>query len=119
MESQTLSAAFAALTSEQQMRFLLNLGHNLTIAARTNYAFQSPEVVNPKALRAINEIQHRLFNHLRALHSRGSFRYPDAMFVTGILDHEDVDLRKACEWAFSDALKKTAAVPADPEDSVT
>jgi hypothetical protein len=107
--TQTPNDAFAALTSEQQIRFLVTLGHNLTIAARSNYAFQSPEVANPKGLRAINELQHRLFNHLRALQTPGSFRFPDTLFVAGMLDHEDSDLRAACSWAFNDALGKTVA----------
>ena len=107
MDTQTPSNAFASLTPEQQIRFLATLGHNLTIAARANYAFQSPEVANPKGLRAINELQHRLFNHLRAMQTPGSFRFPDDLFVASMLDHKDPDLRAACTLAFNDALKKT------------
>ena len=107
MDTQTPSHAFVALTPEEQIRFLATLGHNLTIAARSNYAAQSPEVANPKGLRAINELQHRLFNHLRALQTPGSFRFPDDLFVASMLDHKDSELRAACTRAFNDALKKT------------
>ena len=107
MDTQTATTAFAALTPERQMRFLATLGHNLTITARSHYAFQSPEVANPKGLRAINELQHRLFNHLRALQTPGSFRFPDDLFVASMLDHKDSELRAACTRAFNDALKKT------------
>jgi hypothetical protein len=107
VDTQTATNAFVALTPEQQIRFLATFGHNLTIAARSNYTFQSPEVSNPKGLRAINELQHRLFNHLRALQTPGSFRFPDDLFVASMLDHKDSDLRAACTWAFNDALKKT------------
>jgi hypothetical protein len=109
VDTQTPTNAFAALTPEQQIRFLATFGHNLTIAARSNYAFQSPEVANPKGLRAINELQHRLFNHLRALQTPGSFRFPDDLFVASMLDHKDSDLRAACTRAFNDALKKTVS----------
>jgi hypothetical protein len=107
VDTQTATIAFAALTPEQQIRFLVTLGHNLTITARSHYASQSPEVANPKGLRAINELQHRLFNHLRALLTPGSFRFPDDLFVASMLDHKDSDLRVACTRAFNDALKKT------------
>ena len=109
MDTQTATNAFAALTPEQQTRFLATFGYNLTIAARSNYALQSPEVANPKGLRAINELQHRLFSHLRALQAPGSFRFPDDLFVASMLDHKDSDLRAACIRAFNDALKKTVA----------
>jgi hypothetical protein len=109
VDTQTPANAFAALTPEQQIRFLATFGHNLTIAARSTYAFQSPEVANPKGLRAINELQHRLFNHLRALQTPGSFRFPDDLFIARMLDHKDSDMRAACMWAFNDALDKTVA----------
>jgi hypothetical protein len=109
VDTQTATNAFAALTPEQQTRFLATFGYNLTIAARSNYALQSPEVANPKGLRAINELQHRLFSHLRALQAPGSFRFPDDLFVASMLDHKDSDLRAACIRAFNDALKKTVA----------
>jgi hypothetical protein len=106
MNCRAQNDAFAALNQERQIRFLTILGHNLTVAARTYYAFQSPEVDNPKGLRAINELQHRLFNHLRALQTPGSFHFPDQLFVAGMLEHDDPDLRKSCTWAFNDALRK-------------
>lgn len=111
MDIQTPNDAFEALNPEQHIRFLAILGHNLTVAARAHYAFQSPEVDNPKGLRAINELQHQLFNRLRALQKPGSFHFPDHLFVARMLQHEDPDLRKACTWAFSDALKKVLTGP--------
>jgi hypothetical protein len=109
VDTQTPTNAFAALAPEQQIRFLATFGHNLTIAARSTYALQSPEVANPKGLRAINELQHRLFNHMRALQTPGAFRFPDDLFVASMLDHKDSELRAACTRAFNDALKKTVS----------
>ncbi len=111
MDIQTPNDAFEALNPKQHIRFLAILGHNLTVAARAHYAFQSPEVDNSKGLRAINELQHQLFNRLRALQKPGSFHFPDHLFVARMLQHEDPDLRTACTWAFSDALKKVLTGP--------
>jgi hypothetical protein len=41
------------------------------------------------------------------LKTPGLFRFPDDLFVAGMLDHKDSDVRAACIWAFNDALKKT------------
>jgi hypothetical protein len=98
--------AFEALTAEQQLRFLAFFGHNLTVAARDTYVFQAPGVRAPQRLRAINEIQHRVFGHLRALLNEGEWRYPGDAFVGILLDHEDDHLRAQAVWCFEDALKR-------------
>jgi hypothetical protein len=97
---------FGALTAEQRLRFIALFGHNLTVAARDTYVFQAPGVRAPERLRAINEIQHRVFGHLRALLNEGEWRYPDDAFVGILLDHDDDHLRAQAVWCFEDALKR-------------
>jgi len=64
------------------------------------------DVRAPDRLRAINEIQHRVFSHLRTVLTEGERRYPDDVFVGILLDHEDDHLRVQAVWCFEDALKR-------------
>jgi len=100
---------FARLGRERQIKFLAVLGHNLTIAARDTYEFQSSHVVSPERLRQINEIQHRVFGHIIALLKDDVGRYPDDVLVSIVLDQQDDRLRKQAFWAFDDALRKANA----------
>ena len=99
---------FSELERKPQIRFLAVFGHNLTIAARDTYEFQSPHVRSPERLRQINEIQHRVFGHIIAL-QREEQRYPDDVLISILLDHEDNHLREQAFWAFDDALSRANA----------
>jgi|SRR5271170_201038 len=58
MTPEELGAQFARLTQQEKLRLLLDLSHNLTVAARDAY-FQG-EVDKPDKLVGANEFQHRL-----------------------------------------------------------
>jgi hypothetical protein len=102
--------AYAALSAAQQVRLLAQFGHNLTIAARDTYDFQSQRVLAPERLRAINEVQHRVFGHITALLGNQSERYPDSSIVSIMLEHTDRQLRAEAERAFQDALRRVDAI---------
>jgi hypothetical protein len=96
---------FRHLERERQIRLLALFGHNLTIAARDTYEFQSPRVRAPERLRAINEIQHQVTAHIAALTEQGAWRYDDETFFEMCLDHDDEHLRGQAGWAFDEAFK--------------
>jgi hypothetical protein len=56
---------FAGLTADEQVRFLLDLAHELTVAARAYYVPQVQELTDGAAVRTLNEIQHRVTAHAR------------------------------------------------------
>jgi hypothetical protein len=109
MRPEDAEELFSKLSEELQLKCLTIFGHNLTIAARDTYAFQSPEVRAPRRIREINEIQHRIFNHILALCTPGSSRYSDDALISIMLDHEDEHLRDQCLWAIEDALNRAIA----------
>jgi hypothetical protein len=81
-------AFYSSLSDDEKLEFLLHLSHELTIVARDTYAVGSEEVVHPARLRALNEIQHRLLAHARALHSKDPERYPEDVLMNWILGDE-------------------------------
>jgi len=56
-----------SLAPRAQAEFLALLGHQLTVAAREAYEVRGPGVTNPRWLRDLNEISHRLFPQIAAL----------------------------------------------------
>jgi hypothetical protein len=96
---------FRELAPDDQLRVLAALGHNLTIAARDTYEFQAPGVRAPQRLRDINEIQHRVFGHIRALTTADKWRYPDDVLISIVLELGDEHVRAQSLWALRDALE--------------
>jgi len=55
---------FANITREQQTVVLASYAHSLTVAARDTYTAGKDGVADPRRLRRINEIQHRVVGQL-------------------------------------------------------
>ena len=98
--------AIAAMSSADEVRFLAILGHWLTVVARGTYEFQAPGVKDPIALRAFNELHHRLYAQLRSLVTTGQ-RNLDAEDITSWLvgENQSSEFRAGCLWAFEQALQ--------------
>jgi len=64
-KTQPVTEWFADLSAEDQIRFLLGLAPELTIVARAYYVPQESGLSDPAAVRAVNEIQHRVTAHAR------------------------------------------------------
>lgn len=56
---------FDALSEEETILLLARLAHEWTVAARGTYEVGTENVLNPVALRAYNEVQHRITGSLR------------------------------------------------------
>lgn len=69
-----------------QVKFLSRLGHWTTILARNTYEFDSDGVSDPRQLRCLNEIQHRIFGQQLKLLVDDKSRYPDDLFIKMIDD---------------------------------
>jgi len=109
MEHTEVTLRFQQLSADKQIRVLAAFGHNLTIAARDTYEFQSPGVRAPERLRDINEIHHRVLAHILALTTQDAWRYPDDTLLSIALENGDEHLRAQALWALEDALNRQAA----------
>ena len=72
--------AYAALSEPKRVSFLAHLSWELTVLARDTYAVGSESVDQPAHLRAFNECQHQVAQHLRHLLERQPARYPEEVF---------------------------------------
>ena len=99
--------AIAAMNSEEEIQFLAVLGHWLTVVARGTYEFQAPGVKDPSALRAFNELHHRLYAQIRSLAHTGR-RNLDAEDITSWLlgENQPEEFQAGCIWAFEYALDR-------------
>jgi hypothetical protein len=99
---------YQRLSTDSQLHVLAAFGHSLTIAARDTYDVQAPGVHAPQRLRAINEIQHRIFGHMMALMNADAKRYPDDTLLSIALEHDDERLQAQALEAFVKALSRVA-----------
>ena len=95
---------FQSLSAPAKSRFFLRLAHELTVRARGAYDAGSAGVANPGALRAFNELQHKVVGHLLHLTEAGRHAYPDDVLVRILSDIAEEagienDLRIASEQA--------------------
>lgn len=99
--------ALAAMTPAEEILFLAVVGHWLTVAARGAYEFQAPGVKDPIALRAFNELHHRVYAQIRSL-ARSGQRNIDAESMASWLTGENgsPEFQASCLWAFKYALEQ-------------
>jgi hypothetical protein len=77
---------YAALTPAEQLRFLVDIGMDLTMAARDCYEVGTDLLTDPVRMRQLNEIQHRVLGHARRLIGGSRDRYPDDVLVRILLE---------------------------------
>lgn len=90
----------ASLSTEQKVRFLSVLGHELTIVGRNSYKVQTEDLEKPAQLRKVNEVQHRVLaclSQLLAGNCEQSFQESIAKLVLQQTDTELKNLMK-CAW---------------------
>jgi len=99
-----------AMTAAEQVHFLSVLGHTLTIVARDAYEFQAPGVTNPRLLRDLNEIHHRIYPQIKSLLGQGKPVFGQESMASWLLGKErSAQLQKACLWAFEESLRRVSA----------
>jgi hypothetical protein len=85
-------AAYSALPASEQLRVLADYVHDLTVIARGTYIPQTEDIADPRRLRLLNEVQHRVTGHMRHLISGNIKRYPDDVIVRFVLAEDDAEL---------------------------
>jgi hypothetical protein len=99
--------AIAAMAPKEEVCFLATLGHWLTVVARGTYEIQAPGVADPIALRAFNELHHRLYAQIRRLASTGERNLDVEDIASWLLGEEQsAEFQSGCLWAFEQALQQ-------------
>jgi len=80
---------FSAFSPGEKADFLAALMHELTVVARDSYEVGDDGLTNPRRVRRINEIQHRLSGFLWALLRDNPRRYPDDVIIKIVLEYPD------------------------------
>ena len=74
-------ALYCNKSESKQVEFLSCLGLELTIFARDTYEVGNDSLSNPKQLRCINEIMHRILGQQEKILLGDHGRYPDESFI--------------------------------------
>ena len=98
-----------SLPPMQQVTFLAELGHELTVVARKAYEFQGPGVDDPRWLRDLNEISHRLFPQIAALVSGSPAPFPNDALVSWLPAEGKPTLRTACLATFERVVARKSS----------
>ena len=94
----------ASMSEEERAYFLSVLGHELTIVGREAYEFQGPGVTNPRLLRDLNEIHHRIYSQIMNLGSRQAATFPLHVLASWVTAEGKPNLQGACLAAFERSL---------------
>ena len=107
---QTCEQFLAALSPTEQARFLSRLGHELTVLARSAYEFQGPGVTDPRLLRDLNEISHRIFSQVASLIADRAPEFEPDMLASWLLGEDKPHLQARLAAAFDRAVQRTQPV---------
>ena len=104
---QECESLISGMTDAELSALLSFLGHELTIIARTAYEFQGPGVTDPRLLRDLNEIQHRVFGQLMAIARgrRSSYLPADTLVAWLLAEDKPARLKQEVAYAFGRALQ--------------
>jgi hypothetical protein len=105
-------AVYSSYSDAEKSDFLAQLSRELTIYVRDCYEVGSDRFTDPKRVRLLNEVQHRISNQLVGLLRKSKGQYPDEVLVRIILEHpQDEALARslANEFARLAAQRLTAA----------
>ena len=112
LNAEVATALYSSLNRTAQVKLLSRFGFNLTVAARDAYEAGTEEIIDPRRLRQINEVQHRVFDHIDKLLNDDPDRYPDDVLISMLLHHDSVTLCSQAERAFLEAASYVAAAGA-------
>lgn len=93
----------ASLRSDDRKMFLVNLAHQLTVAGRDSYRPGTEDLDNPRLLRSVNEVLHRVTAWLRSeLKEPGTPEFCQALGPI-VLAQSVPELVELTTWAWSSA----------------
>jgi hypothetical protein len=108
MDAYHIADEFRKLSRAAQIETLVRLAWELTVVGRDTYVPASLDLRYPHRLRSLNEVQHRITGHVRALLAEDARRYPDEVLVSIILEENDPELRRQVAAAFVRSLPQQA-----------
>ena len=83
-----------------EQAFLLgHIGHQITVSARGAYERNGPGVTDPRLLRDLNEITHRLFPQIAALSVGAPAPFSNEALVSWLSGEEKPSIRSHCHAA--------------------
>lgn len=82
-------STFSSYSAEEKKEFLAQLSYELTVVARGCYEVGTEELTEPRRLRRLNEVQHRVTAFLWALLRDDPKRYPDDVLIRIVLEQPD------------------------------
>jgi hypothetical protein len=107
----TNTTAFSALTAEQQVLVLSAYAFNLTMLAREGYVAGGDGLSDPRLLRRINEVQHRVTSAILSRLKDSAERYPDDVLISVIGAGESGDgVNARLRSSFQDAWRMAFGV---------
>jgi hypothetical protein len=109
MDASHIADEFRKLSSAAQIETLVRLAWELTVVGRDTYVPGSLDLRYPRRLRSLNEVQHRITSHVRALLTEDTRRYPDEVLVSIILEENDPELHRQIAAAFARSLPQPTA----------
>ena len=108
MNAEAATALYSSLNRAAQVKLLCRFGFNLTVVARDTYEVGTEELIDPRRLRQINEVQHQIFGHIGKLLNDDPDRYPDDVLISMLLHHDSIRLCSQAERAFLEAASYVA-----------
>src|SRR4051794_34034111 len=84
--------AYSSLSSELQLRVLADYAWELTVVARGTYVPGTEDIADPRRLRMLNEVQHRVIAHICHLLANELRRYPDDVLTRTVIHEDDPEL---------------------------
>jgi hypothetical protein len=106
---QSCQELLESLTAGEQARLLKHVGFELTVLARSAYEFQGPGVADPRLLRDLNEIQHRIFGQLASFTQQRPDFTPEGM-AAWLLGEGKPHLQGRLAKAFDTAVQRAQPV---------
>lgn len=94
------------MSASEQAHFLSILGHSLTVLARGAYEFQGPGVTNPRLLRDLNEIHHRIYAQMAGLIQNEKETFPPDVLASWVTAEDKPYLQASCIEAFERSLSR-------------
>ena len=110
MTQQDCEKTLRSLSVAEQSQLLSLFGHELTVLGRSSYEFQGPGVTDPRLLRDLNEIQHRVYGQLASLTRCGQPDFPADILASWLFGEEKPHLQQGLASAFERALESFRAV---------
>ena len=106
MTQQDCERVLSTLSVGEQSRLLSLLGHELTVLGRTAYEFQGPGDTDPRLLRDINEMQHRIYSQLFSLARNGQPSVATDALASWLFAEHKPHLQPGFSWAFARAFER-------------